>query len=782
MNAADFMLELGRHSVEAALLVLVVMALQWVLRSHLAPQWVCALWLLVMLRLLPFSVVSGFSVFNFLPRWEAIGSGAGSSTGNGASKAAVEVRARAQVPSTDEVDAAALNDGIGSRPGPRAPAIGGNIWVRLNRWTVLFEVWLGGVIFLGGYVVCGAASLSWRLRRQPAIEDAGTQRVLRECCDRLGIGRGPIVVESREVATPGLHGLLRPRLLLPPGFTAAFSEDELRFVFLHELAHLKRRDLALNWIAATLQVVHWFNPVVWFGFARWRADREIACDAIAVEAAGAARNTAYGHTILRLLECFSLRASRPGLVGIIESKRDLQRRMRMIAGYRPARRPVVAVTLMVALAVGGLTDAQVEPPAEKTMLPQGATLPPLMGLRLDGQAVVFLVQASDSMMGETAEEVARLHDETENQRRATPKWRRAIHTLEWMVASLDPNIRFQILFFNDDVVPVLPGRSSEWFNTSDRPAIKEIVAELDRAVPHGGANLERAFAAVQTLAQRPDRSVLMTDGLPTISDSLPGTSDSDENQRVRNLEVAAKQLPPRIPISTVLLPFLPGDQAAAGLYWELANATRGALVCPAKSWPAAAGSVDRIAIVIDTSGSMRDPNGGGIWPIVGEKIQEVLNSNPNLSGVQILDANGRFILGLPDKNAGGWLADTPGLGEQIKAALRQYDQESVSNPVPGIYRALRSLDSKETASTRMSVYVMGDELNTTDTADDLCRRLDEVNPRDASGNRRIVINAIGFPTTVRYNFSMRNTGVRFASLMRIVTQEHGGMFVALPDL
>src|SRR5439155_14936998 len=102
---------------------------------------------------------------------------------------------------------------------------------------------------------------------------------------------------------------------------------------LHELAHLKRRDLWLNWLIALLQILHWFNPLIWFGFARWRADRELACDALALEAAGEGQNHEYGQTILRLLENFTHRAAAPGLVGILEDKRHLHRRIGMIATF-----------------------------------------------------------------------------------------------------------------------------------------------------------------------------------------------------------------------------------------------------------------------------------------------------------------------------------------------------------------------------------------------------------------------------------------------------------------
>jgi hypothetical protein len=190
-----------------------------------------------------------------------------------------------------------------------------------------------------------------------------------------------------------------------------------------------------------------------------------------------------------------------------------------------------------------------------------------------------------------------------------------------------------------------------------------------------------------------------------------------------------------------------------------------------------------IAIIIDTSGSMRDPHHGGLWPIVLRTIDTVLDSYPSIDGIQVLDGDGRFVLG-PRRGAGtsAWLPDTPDTRATIKRVLRRYDQDTVSNPVPGIYNAMRFLHDPENPKMNMGVFVFGDEFNSSDSADVVIRRLEELNPADDNGVRRVTINAIGFPTTIRYQFSMGNTGLRFANLMRTVTYLHGGAFIALQDL
>jgi hypothetical protein len=209
----------------------------------------------------------------------------------------------------------------------------------------------------------------------------------------------------------------------------------------------------------------------------------------------------------------------------------------------------------------------------------------LTGVKLQGEFVVFLVRASGSMLDETIELASARLGDSEVKKREAPKWQRTIQSLQWMLASLDPEQHFQIFFFNEETVPILPNRGDEWFSTKDKKAISEVMKRLNEVVPQGGANLERAFTTVRFLPRLPDSIVLLTDGLPTRSDSLPMEGDVDETTRIRFFEIATKQLPPRIPVSTILFPFLSGDPGAPGLYWELANATRGALVSPSKSWP-----------------------------------------------------------------------------------------------------------------------------------------------------------------------------------------------------
>jgi hypothetical protein len=191
------------------------------------------------------------------------------------------------------------------------------------------------------------------------MTDTSTLGLLDQCREQMRVRRKIALLETPLIHSPALCGYWRPKLLFPPGLLANFSAQQLRFIFLHELAHVRRADILVNWLTAVLQVVHWFNPFVWLAFHRLRADRELACDALALGVAEPGEYQAYGLTVIKLLENLAPSSAMPGVAGILEDRGQMKRRIRMIGGFKPgARWSVLAVALMTILAAVGLTDAQ----------------------------------------------------------------------------------------------------------------------------------------------------------------------------------------------------------------------------------------------------------------------------------------------------------------------------------------------------------------------------------------------------------------------------------------
>ncbi len=93
----------------------------------------------------------------------------------------------------------------------------------------------------------------------------------------LGLKRPVVLLLDPKRSIPIVWGLWKTRLQLPKE-ALQWSDEQLQSVLLHELAHVRRRDLfvlALTQIACAL---HWFNPLVWIAAWRLHVERERACD------------------------------------------------------------------------------------------------------------------------------------------------------------------------------------------------------------------------------------------------------------------------------------------------------------------------------------------------------------------------------------------------------------------------------------------------------------------------------------------------------------------------
>ena len=178
-----------------------------------------------------------------------------------------------------------------------------------------------------------------------------------------------------------------------------------------------------------------------------------------------------------------------------------------------------------------------------------------------------------------------------------------------------------------------------------------------------------------------------------------------------------------------------------------------------------------IIFVIDTSGSMFTY----AWTSMLNKMTQVLDAYPKVKGLQVMNDMGQYMF---PRYAGKWIPDTPGRRKVIIQNLRGWVVFSNSSPVEGITRAIRTFAASD---KKISIYVFGDEF-TGKSIDDVVNTVDRYNKVDAQGNRPVRIHAVGFPVMFSVAGVSNTTGVRFASLMRILCHRNGGTFVGLNSL
>ncbi|MFD0891997.1 M56 family metallopeptidase [Luteolibacter ambystomatis] len=127
---------------------------------------------------------------------------------------------------------------------------------------VLTALWLAGFLFCATRLMLSAIGLTRWHRRSTFIETTSDGVEIREL-DGL---RGPVAA-----------GVFRKTIFVPTGW-ATWDDSTRETVLLHELAHHRRHDPLVRWIAAMAVAVHWFNPLVHWMNRRLALQCEHACD------------------------------------------------------------------------------------------------------------------------------------------------------------------------------------------------------------------------------------------------------------------------------------------------------------------------------------------------------------------------------------------------------------------------------------------------------------------------------------------------------------------------
>ena len=332
---------------QASVLAGLVLAARWVFRRSLPSRWCYLLWMVVIGRLLlPALPESPASVYRYIPASQF--------------QALVEKDwVRWMSPVRSEIGAAGGNGEVstlaGSPPGAFADS------ASMSKKEVAVLVWLLGASLLAGLLVLRTALFHRSLANEGKPATKEVELLAGRIAKDLGMTYSGPIRETSLMTSPAVVGLFHPTLLLPAGIASRLTDDELQMVLRHELAHLKRGDLWMNFVATALQIVHWFNPLLWFTFACMRQDREMATDALAISSSRSNSPFAYGQMLLKLAVHYPPSRGMALSAGILETHQNLKRRLEQIIEVRPNAYAwsTPGLGLIIVLATVGLTRASV---------------------------------------------------------------------------------------------------------------------------------------------------------------------------------------------------------------------------------------------------------------------------------------------------------------------------------------------------------------------------------------------------------------------------------------
>ncbi|GGI45101.1 hypothetical protein GCM10008018_10410 [Paenibacillus marchantiophytorum] len=324
-------------STMTSVLVVLIIGMQKVLKHRLKPRWHYLMWLLVIVRLiLPWGLESEFSIYNWVGYTDSVHS-------------AIDVN--------QEVISQITNTQPTAAP---------------SMYRILFAIWLIGVCSLGTYTIWINRKFARKIQRETVmITDARIRKLFNRSKVMMSFQRPIVLLQSDEVATPTLFGLIKPKLIMPRSILNSLNDDQLQHVFLHELAHSKRNDIAINWLMHVLLIIHWFNPILWYANRRMQEDQEIASDALALNCLPPEQSQDYGYTLIKLLENFTQPRRVAGNVHLSGNKGQLQRRITMIKQFKSNSYRWSFLGLATILIISGCTLTN--PKGTETAAPQASS-------------------------------------------------------------------------------------------------------------------------------------------------------------------------------------------------------------------------------------------------------------------------------------------------------------------------------------------------------------------------------------------------------------------------
>ncbi len=170
---------------------------------------------------------------------------------------------------------------------------------------------------------------------------------------------------SNKVSVPLMIGYFKPVVLIPLSAITQLETKQLEAIIIHELAHIRRNDYLFNLIKVFIETILFFNPFVLIIGRIVDAERENACDDVAIEMTGTPME--YIETLFQLQE---LKYNEEQLsMAITKKKYHLLNRIKRIANMKTSNINqqwqlfVVLMTLTVALSLAWIPVTKDKAPA-----------------------------------------------------------------------------------------------------------------------------------------------------------------------------------------------------------------------------------------------------------------------------------------------------------------------------------------------------------------------------------------------------------------------------------
>lgn len=331
-------LQTVKLSIMATAAAIIIWCIKLLFKNKLSPTWHYYIWFIAIIRLLlPYSLNSSVSIYNTVNIDKSMSKNIINSSG-------IQIISNPTVTHTQININNVLNQDSWQ-----------NILHMLSIiWVIVLGI--GAVYLLAIYVI-----FCFKVRSEEPFREVEICDTLKQCKKAMKVSCNIQMKKSKSVKTPCITGVITPVILIPKYMAGKLTNEEIKYIIIHELVHFKRKDTFINWIITILNLIHWFNPILYFLFKRLRQDSEISCDARALSYIKSKDHKNYGNTIINLVSLVSSFDVKPWEASMV-SKSEIKRRIVMISKFKKRTLVGTLVGVVAACVVcdGILTNGKIQ--------------------------------------------------------------------------------------------------------------------------------------------------------------------------------------------------------------------------------------------------------------------------------------------------------------------------------------------------------------------------------------------------------------------------------------
>ncbi len=338
-------------SIIASFVGIAILIVKKILKNKISPIWISRIWLVFIISLIiPIQIKSPISIYNYIPINED----------------SISYSLDEFIKSEEKIFSRNLKREMSEKLEVNAEVEGTNQNVKINPEEeslntitsnykirqfipIIWELIVISSIF--AYIL---TYIVFEIKiRKYKYENDKIEKILDSCKEKLKIKTKIKIVKQDIIKMPALFGIFNVRILVNYNIFN-LSEEEIKYVFIHELSHYKRKDNILNILITILRVIYFFNPIIWILLNVIKNDLELATDELAMEKENRETQKAYSKTLVKLSAINSDKFLIQTLC-VSDGKKNLERRidsMKIIDGFKDKKRKIMFFSIMIILVIG----------------------------------------------------------------------------------------------------------------------------------------------------------------------------------------------------------------------------------------------------------------------------------------------------------------------------------------------------------------------------------------------------------------------------------------------